>query len=931
VYTNTPTLEVPGAIVNDPDTAVALNGIDEWISVADDPLLDPGDTFTLMGWIKRTSSTDYYTIFDKGSNGYYLSVTSSGLLTLAKSNVANIVQSNSDVPIGVWTFVVATKSGSTVKLYINGVDVTGTVSNQTIAANAAALRIGQDYPGIFALASFDELAIFPTALTAADIRSIYVNRSGVYPYLRDLSGLTAQLEPERGRSSVGSLNFTIDDVGGVLTNLLADGVLNMSASLDCGYADIREADFVTDFYAGVLDSIRLNDGLTGYSCTLRSKLIRTNKKLFTPTTFRLRAAISGSPGTIDITDSRGAKDAGYFLVDQEVIGYTSKTEDGVQPWDNGVTTGISFALRAIGYGNGYWIAVAQPAYDSTGLIFKSTDLITWRQIPVLEDDILGAERIELYALAYNGTDTWVTVGHDSGLNSSVIFSSSDDGESWTRRSAASSGMQLKGVTWAGGTINKFFAVSGSGNRDQVQHSPDAEVWSQSTVSDKPWSCAAYSEDLDEVLIGALDGSIETFDGATWTPQTSAVASVKAALWASALGLWVTVGNSAIQTSPDSAAWTARTDPAGDHDSLAIAWAPGIPRLVAVGLGITNTIIYSADAITWTGGGTDSVASNMTGGIVFADGQFAVSSATEVPVSTTGLSTSWTVALSKLNGLSRGEAGTTSANHVINSTGKEAFYFPPAHPIDTLIEWLEGTEKDGLGIDASEIDIAGLDAIRDATPAYLAEWLILEEANGKTWIEDEINAVLGLYPKLSGKIGMHRGIAADAGDVVDSLTHKNMVFHSGGERPILGWDFSVASVYNVVVWNYDYDFLTGNFATSREFTDDASIERFGRKPLVISSKGLHTDLGATTIITEVSELLLARYANGVPRVRTRTHLQKHLFEPGDLIEVTSPLLPNRATGTRGITSGLMEIVDRSVVPTGMDGEVGVNFNLLDFSS
>ena len=63
--------------------------------------------------------------------------------------------------------IAVTKSGSAVKLYVEGVDRTGPVVNRTIANSADALLIGQG-TGFFN-GTLDEVAIYNRALTATAI------------------------------------------------------------------------------------------------------------------------------------------------------------------------------------------------------------------------------------------------------------------------------------------------------------------------------------------------------------------------------------------------------------------------------------------------------------------------------------------------------------------------------------------------------------------------------------------------------------------------------------------------------------------------------------------------------------------------------------------------------------------------------------------
>src|SRR4030065_451939 len=75
-----------------------------------------------------------------------------------------------------WHLVAVTKAGATVHLYIDGADVTGTVTNAAIVANAGVIHIGRNAQdgGVPWNGSLDELMIFSTALTADQIMGLYM-------------------------------------------------------------------------------------------------------------------------------------------------------------------------------------------------------------------------------------------------------------------------------------------------------------------------------------------------------------------------------------------------------------------------------------------------------------------------------------------------------------------------------------------------------------------------------------------------------------------------------------------------------------------------------------------------------------------------------------------------------------------------------------
>jgi hypothetical protein len=85
------------------------------------------------------------------------------------------VSSTVALALNQWSHVVVTKSGATVKLYINAVDSTGAVVNATLADTTSALNIGRDvaFPAQYFNGRIDEVAVYPTALSAARVAAHY--------------------------------------------------------------------------------------------------------------------------------------------------------------------------------------------------------------------------------------------------------------------------------------------------------------------------------------------------------------------------------------------------------------------------------------------------------------------------------------------------------------------------------------------------------------------------------------------------------------------------------------------------------------------------------------------------------------------------------------------------------------------------------------
>lgn len=158
--------------------------------IVDDPLLDLGtDVFTLEVWVKRerTAIREYF--FNKGGDGYVFCIEADDVLTLGKLASPNIVKATVSSVDTNWHHYVATKNGATSKLYIDGVDVTGTVTNQTIVGTNESLNFFRSNIADDALlGSADEAAGYATALSPARVLAHYeagiADKQAYYAYRR---------------------------------------------------------------------------------------------------------------------------------------------------------------------------------------------------------------------------------------------------------------------------------------------------------------------------------------------------------------------------------------------------------------------------------------------------------------------------------------------------------------------------------------------------------------------------------------------------------------------------------------------------------------------------------------------------------------------------------------------------------------------------
>ncbi len=133
-----------------------------------------GDVFTLEAWIYLTTTGTIQSVMQGFTNNPALFTDATDHLVLQiASGGAKVVTSTTTLSANTAYHVVATKNGaSSAKLYINGVDVSGVVTNFTFADSA------DTFHGFPSMGGYgDELATYTTALSAARVAAHYAART----------------------------------------------------------------------------------------------------------------------------------------------------------------------------------------------------------------------------------------------------------------------------------------------------------------------------------------------------------------------------------------------------------------------------------------------------------------------------------------------------------------------------------------------------------------------------------------------------------------------------------------------------------------------------------------------------------------------------------------------------------------------------------
>ena len=178
------TLGSTGALAGDPDTAASFNGSTGYVSVPTSPSLSVGDTFSVEAWVRRSSLSNggNQVIASKQHGSWVLMFDSRNRLVLRRSNAGDVAASTSVVADTTrWHHVVATKAGASVHLYIDGVEVTGPVTNRTMVDSTRSFVIGQSSGTAFFSGRIDEVAVYSRAITPSQVTDRY--RAGSAPVI----------------------------------------------------------------------------------------------------------------------------------------------------------------------------------------------------------------------------------------------------------------------------------------------------------------------------------------------------------------------------------------------------------------------------------------------------------------------------------------------------------------------------------------------------------------------------------------------------------------------------------------------------------------------------------------------------------------------------------------------------------------------------
>ena len=161
-----------------------FNGISTYVGLGSQAILGATTQLTISAWVKRNSSDSYDYIYMAGDGwDTHLNIGSTSTNAKVRFSLRNTsgsrtyFDSNLTVPTGIWTYIAATWDGTTMRIFINGVQDANTGSlSGTVDESSAKKYIGNDtveHGTTFFSGSIGEVAIYDRVLSASEIQGHY--------------------------------------------------------------------------------------------------------------------------------------------------------------------------------------------------------------------------------------------------------------------------------------------------------------------------------------------------------------------------------------------------------------------------------------------------------------------------------------------------------------------------------------------------------------------------------------------------------------------------------------------------------------------------------------------------------------------------------------------------------------------------------------
>ncbi len=166
----------------------SFDGIDDKVSIPHNANQNTGSQITIEGWVYPDSYGHGRPILEKRSAGNvggwdletvtspFGNINSLGFYIWIGGSVQSLFTPSNSLSVGVWQHVAATYDGTTMRVFVNGVEIASRAQSGSIDASTEPLGIGNNVVnpnGFVWHGGLDEISLYNRGLTAAEVQSIY--------------------------------------------------------------------------------------------------------------------------------------------------------------------------------------------------------------------------------------------------------------------------------------------------------------------------------------------------------------------------------------------------------------------------------------------------------------------------------------------------------------------------------------------------------------------------------------------------------------------------------------------------------------------------------------------------------------------------------------------------------------------------------------
>ncbi|MCI0463980.1 MAG: Ig-like domain-containing protein, partial [Gemmataceae bacterium] len=157
--------------------ALNFDGVSDWVTIADNDLLDLTDGMTLEAWVKLDVATEVRDVLIKEGAGVdVFNLYARNWRGLPEGNVfvagSNRTAEGTTLGAGVWVHLAAVYDGSELRYYANGVQQASLSISGSLPSSTGPLRIGgNSLWGEFFDGRIDDVRVYNHALTQAEIQA----------------------------------------------------------------------------------------------------------------------------------------------------------------------------------------------------------------------------------------------------------------------------------------------------------------------------------------------------------------------------------------------------------------------------------------------------------------------------------------------------------------------------------------------------------------------------------------------------------------------------------------------------------------------------------------------------------------------------------------------------------------------------------------